>query len=140
MANYPSDSRCLSFDERPLAIKRQVDKLGIKIMFILKHIRVNDEAVTGRTITQSSTAISVPTALPLPRRSIYGPSIAVGDSVVAIYEYKAEKEDEFDIIIGDRFLISNIVEHWCILKNAERSAWGPMACFANEFETQTRLL
>jgi hypothetical protein len=47
---------------------------------------------------------------------------------VAIYEYKANREDELDIIIGDRVLMITRELGWCIIEKGGKRGWVPTKC------------
>ena len=49
---------------------------------------------------------------------------------VAIYEYKAARDDEFDVAIGDRFVkIIKEGEGWCTVEKADGTrGWVPTGC------------
>lgn len=49
-------------------------------------------------------------------------------NAVAIYEYKANREDELDIVIGDRVLIINREMGWCIVEKGGKRGWVPTGC------------
>lgn len=55
---------------------------------------------------------------------------------VAIYEYKATREDEFDVMIGDRVLLINRVG-WSIVERNGKRGWVPNGCLHVEEEGGT---
>ncbi|KAI3650185.1 hypothetical protein MP228_004923 [Amoeboaphelidium protococcarum] len=60
-------------------------------------------------------------------------SNADSEKAVAIYEYKAEREDELDVNIGDTFIIKDKNETgWWIVEKQGKTGWVPAGCLLEE--------
>ena len=155
--------RCLRFDEKPMLLQKQLLEAGESPKFLLKHIKQqatvpsrSAASIAGSATTSShfSTGTQLSDLLPhalqqmQPSQSPHDSLIAIKspvistiikplpESAVAIYEYKAERDDELDVHIGDRFIILHNESGWCIVERAEEHArgWVPQGCLLNETE------
>ncbi|KAJ3123079.1 Adaptor for signal transduction [Nowakowskiella sp. JEL0407] len=59
-------------------------------------------------------------------------------SAVAIYEYRAQREDELDVAIGERFKIIGRETGWCVVERNGRRGWVPAGCLMENVEDETR--
>ncbi|TPX43342.1 hypothetical protein SeMB42_g04761 [Synchytrium endobioticum] len=152
--------RCLRFDEKPMLLQKQLTDLGEAPKFLLKHIKQqatvpcrSAASMTGLNTTSSHSSNATQLAqLPasalshqpaqhqqqrhdaIPAKS---PSIVLKqapDSAVAIYEYQAERDDELNIHIGDRFTILHKESGWCVAEfyDGQTRGWVPEGCLLEE--------
>jgi hypothetical protein len=49
-------------------------------------------------------------------------------TAVAIYEYKAEREDELDVNIGDMFAVKDKATGWWVVEKNGKVGWVPAGC------------
>ena len=59
------------------------------------------------------------------------------DTAVAIYEYAAQREDEFDVTIGDQFVIIARETGWYIVEKAGHRGWVPAGCLLESNDPST---
>ncbi|KAI9102030.1 hypothetical protein DFS34DRAFT_647813 [Phlyctochytrium arcticum] len=114
--------RCLSFDEKPLALLQELtDDMGAPT-FTFKHIK---------QITSPASRLSDSSAA---KRSSVIDNGSRGDTsmtnAVAVYEYQATLDDEVDVAIGDRFRIVQREQGWCIVEKDGKLGWVPEGCLA----------
>lgn len=134
-------------------------------VFVLKHIKQVVNPLSRVESTMPSELSSPRTHLSLSRSgskpnipqsgsnpNLYGSSSLLRDTssnitpnAVAIYEYRAEREDELDVAIGDRFVILSRETGWCVVekdgkrgdKSIKETGWVPTGCLhESEVEAQ----
>lgn len=162
----PSTEKCLTYDDKPLQL--MLDKRGSskeQPVFYLRSIRVTesidnlvskemrnsgkdlrafikDGHLSGKDharisklsdATQSVILASVPVT--------DEPKTASQLTAVAIYEYKAERDDEFDVGIGDKFIVrdTSTAGWWIVERNGE-TGWVPSGILMENSNEEDGLL
>ncbi|KAJ1530012.1 Adaptor for signal transduction, partial [Nowakowskiella sp. JEL0078] len=57
-------------------------------------------------------------------------------TAVAIYEYRADREDELDIVIGEKFKILGRETGWCVVERNGRRGWVPAGCLMENIDEE----
>jgi hypothetical protein len=127
--------RCLNFDEKPLQYFQQLKDFDADTSFVLKHIKKHTpesrKDVEKSTESLSRSASSAASGVKQPFSVSNSSSSLHKDTslhAVAIYEYKANREDELDIMIGDRVMLINREMGWCIVEKNGKRGWVPTGC------------
>ncbi|TPX34403.1 hypothetical protein SmJEL517_g02976 [Synchytrium microbalum] len=150
--------RCLRFDERPMAIQKHLLEAGEIPRFLLKHIKQqpNYPIRSAASIAAGSTPTSSLQSIPISSASFLHDSLLAVKSPVsitplsqsptntsnagvsiAIYEYSAEREDELNVHIGDRFMKLHSETGWCVVERGDgRRGWVPEGCLLSENEEE----
>lgn len=127
-----TEERCLSYDEKPLLLFQKLKEAGQNPVFMLRHIRdikapiltaaakhalrrekrakekVKAEAdgtAQSGTTEQDDGEKSKPKPGPHPHPLPSPTSAPVKGYCISIYPYMSEREDEFDVTVGDTFVI-----------------------------------
>ncbi|TPX61433.1 hypothetical protein SpCBS45565_g07251 [Spizellomyces sp. 'palustris'] len=122
---HKGSERCLSFDERPLALIQELKDESTVPTFTLKHIKqVTSPAsrLSENPIISSRGGDIPPSGVEADREHL--------PNAVAVYEYQATLEDEVDVAIGDRFKIVRRERGWCIVEKEGKLGWVPEGCLA----------
>lgn len=142
----------MNFDEKPLQYFNQLKDSDSDTVFVLKHIKAHTPASsrfdnipdtfsksTSSTDTAVNLSMSRSTSFPSGGRQPFSVSNSSNSirsdnssQAVAIYEYKAIREDELDVMIGDRFIIINRETGWCIVEKGGKRGWVPAGCLHTE--------
>jgi hypothetical protein len=123
---YGSTERCLSYDEKPLLLFQRLKEASQNPVFMLRHIKDIKSPIAlasaksaarkekKRRGDESGTAGDRPTTgegphpQPMPGAGEAGIGFAL-----SIYPYTSEREDEFDVTVGDTFVIlSKVRDHY----------------------------
>lgn len=128
--------RCLSFDERPLELVNRVKDRYIP-SFVLKHLKQVEK------VDRDSIALESHLALKSADQSKSGLLMNGGLSpkkknyhAVAVYEYKAERDDEINVAIGDTFKILKTESGWCVVEKDGKNYWVPASCLMESEERE----
>ena len=150
------EETCLSYDDKPWALVMQSKDSPV---FILKSLRTTESViltVSDKKKTMSrfshimeasrqsrmstfndnkSISASNVSARDTSQMSKYLSSISTSsptgatETAVAIYEYKAERDDELDVNIGDTFIIRDKTETgWWVVERDAVPGWVPSGC------------
>ncbi|KAJ1551485.1 Adaptor for signal transduction [Nowakowskiella sp. JEL0078] len=57
-------------------------------------------------------------------------------TAVAIYEYRADREDELDVAIGEKFKILGRETGWCVVERNGRRGWVPAGCLMESVDEE----
>ncbi|KAL2911526.1 hypothetical protein HK105_209015 [Polyrhizophydium stewartii] len=135
---FRNAERCLSFNERPLYLVNQLREGDETPEFSIRHIKqVNTPGVRISTLEPEALQ-AAPQGEGLAGHDAAAPSSATpngkqdgfGDpaNAVAIFEYTAQRADEFDVAIGDQFTIIARDTGWFVVEKAGRRGWVPAGC------------
>ncbi|KAJ3221763.1 Adaptor for signal transduction [Clydaea vesicula] len=153
---HKGQEECLSLNEKPLQYFNSLKDSDGDTVFVLKHIKqvhptLRNEATavtnslpkkldysasdsSSRSNLQvsnngnASRSSSIKTALGSNSTLASGRG-GTTSTIVAIYEYKANREDELDVAIGDKFNIINREVGWCFVEKSNGSkGWVPTGC------------
>ncbi|KAI9352062.1 hypothetical protein BDR26DRAFT_850283 [Obelidium mucronatum] len=135
--------RRLNYDEKPLALQNKMKDEGSP-SFTIK--RTNSEVSSPVTTTptpSTATAVaskrfpSTPAAVGVP------PSVADGRIFTATYNYRAARDDELNVVIGDRFKVMKKDRDWFTVKSLEGGSnavgsmgWVPSGCLREVGSTE----
>lgn len=140
--------RCLSYDDKPLALLNSLQDQSGSPYFILRSIRTDSIQILGnKDVARSSQPFRASTyTIPLAQKELsddgnsmlqsFEPTVQnhddgdeVQDIAVAIYEYTADRDDELDVNIGDEFLVlDKNTTGWWIVGRGDLRGWVPSGC------------
>lgn len=124
--------RCLNFDERPLELLIQIKDTFETPVFVLKHLKHVDKVDRDSVkLNPNEAEIDSLNSIAIKSGGYASPyllSKKKGVYAVAVYEYKAERDDEIDITIGDRFKIIKTESGWCVVEKNGTHYWAPASC------------
>jgi hypothetical protein len=95
--------RILLMDERPLDIQTRYKEMNDIPVFVIKQLKIEETADDSRV-----------------------------RNVVAVYPYKAERDDEIDVEIGDKFKVVKQEGGWVIVEKEARNYWIPFGCVIDD--------
>lgn len=55
---------------------------------------------------------------------------------VACYAYEAQRDDEFDVNVGDRFIVISRDMGWCVVEKDGKQGWVPEGCLQDLDQTE----
>ncbi|KAI8806401.1 ras association (RalGDS/AF-6) domain-containing protein [Cladochytrium replicatum] len=124
---FDGQERALAPHERPLQLRNELKTDTETPVFLLKQIKARTPITRADGSLEAlsevtSSAITVAGGNAQSKTSDQ-PSIAI-----AIYKYKADREDEFDVEVGDRFRIIGRETGWCIVERDGVQGWVPSGC------------
>ena len=147
--------RCLTYDDRPLAmLYRHKDKASTPY-FYLQTLRTtesmkplpkgeNRSSILDAAIRSSRNDIlnSSTNGTGTDDLSITNtyelPADGAGELAVAIYEYNAERDDELDVNIGDEFIIRDkSTAGWWVVERNGQTGWVPSGCLLEKSADET---
>lgn len=149
---------CLSYDDRPLELYRQLSSKYKMVFFYLQAIRTTDSMNQltsidrhsqylenlGSTTQLASTFTGTQNSAHHSRELFASKTSlsnnpegydAANELAVAIYEYQAERDDELDVNIGDEFIIRDkTATGWWVVEKNNQVGWVPEGCLLQKTE------
>lgn len=140
---FKGREKCLSYNDRPLALLLHLKEGNNEPVFYLKALRTTS-MVKSMVASEKGERFSGPSEDEAPSAPVEQHQQATTNPVetaVAIYEYKKDREDELDVNIGDHFIIRDkSTAGWWVVEKDGKSGWVPAGCLMEKSNDEEELM